>query len=121
MTSSNPNDESVDLSMISSNMLEGMKVSETVTPDMSAEVIGGVVDLELREARVKEPGVPEFNFLVQGGIMAFRMPTINTIITNMSQAWNTGYLTVSSVFSPSLILSVKIFLLTNLEQLIDNT
>jgi TonB-dependent receptor len=67
LTSSNPNDESVDLSMISSNMLEGMEVSETVTPDMSAEVIGGVVNLELREARVKVPGVPEFGFLVQGG------------------------------------------------------
>jgi TonB-dependent receptor len=67
LTSSNQNDESVDLSMVSSNMLEGMKVSETVTPDMSAEVIGGVVDLQLREARVKEPGVPEFRLLAQGG------------------------------------------------------
>jgi TonB-dependent receptor len=67
LTSSNPNDESVDLSMISSNMLEGMEVKKTVTPDMDADVIGGVVNLELREAKVQQPGVAQFNFLLQGG------------------------------------------------------
>jgi TonB-dependent receptor len=70
LTSSNPNDESVDLSMVSSNMLEGMKVSETVTPDMSAEVIGGTVDLQLREARATETGAPRFGLLAQGGYNA---------------------------------------------------
>ncbi len=70
LTSSNPNNASVDLSMISSNMLEGMEVKKTVTPDMDASVIGGVVDLELREAKVKVPGVPEFGVLVQGGYNA---------------------------------------------------
>jgi len=67
LTSSNPNNESVDLSMISSNMLESMEVIKTVTPDMNADVIGGVVNLELREARIKKPGVPVLSFVVQGG------------------------------------------------------
>ena len=67
LTSSNPNDQSVDLSMISSNMLEGMEVKKTVTPDMDANVIGGVVNLELREAQVKTPGVPVYGFVIQGG------------------------------------------------------
>ncbi|MHB8578890.1 MAG: TonB-dependent receptor [Ignavibacteriaceae bacterium] len=70
LTSSNPNDQSVDLSMISSNMLEGMEIKKTVTPDMDANVIGGVVNLELREAHVKTPGVPQFGLLAQGGYNA---------------------------------------------------
>lgn len=70
LTSSNPDNQSVDLSMISSNMLEGMEVKKTVTPDMDANVIGGVVNLELREARTKYPGVPVFGLLVQGGYNA---------------------------------------------------
>ncbi len=67
MASSNPNDRSTDLSMISSNMLEGIQVSKTVTPDMDADVIGGTVNFELREAKVAVPGVPKFGLLVQGG------------------------------------------------------
>ncbi len=67
MTSSDPNNRSVDLSMISSNMLEGIEVKKTVTPDMDANVIGGVVNFELREAQVTTPGVPQFNLLAQGG------------------------------------------------------
>ncbi len=67
VNSSNQNNSSVDLSMISSNMLEGMEVKKTVTPDMDADVIGGVVNLELREAHVVKPGVPEFNLTAQGG------------------------------------------------------
>jgi len=70
LTSSNPNDESVDLSMISSNMLEGMEVKKTVTPDMDANVIGGTVNLELREAHVRTPGVPVYGILAQGGYNA---------------------------------------------------
>jgi TonB-dependent receptor len=67
LTSSNPNDESIDLSMISSNMLAGMEVAKTVTPDMDADVVGGTINLELREAQVKEPGVPQFGLVLQGG------------------------------------------------------
>lgn len=66
MSSSDPNNRSTDLSMISSNMLEGIQVSKTVTPDMDADVIGGTVNFELREARVKQSGVPQFGLLVQG-------------------------------------------------------
>ncbi|MGO9481629.1 MAG: TonB-dependent receptor [Candidatus Kryptoniota bacterium] len=61
---------SVDLSMISSDMLESMEVKKTVTPDMDADVIGGVVNLELREAHVEAPGVPIFNLTGQGGYNA---------------------------------------------------
>ena len=67
MASSNPDDRSTDLSMISSNMLEGIQVAKTVTPDMDANVIGGTVDFELREAQVNKPGVPVYGLLVQGG------------------------------------------------------
>lgn len=67
MSSSNPDNRSTDLSMISSNMLEGIQVSKTVTPDMDADVLGGVVNFELRQAKVKEPGVIQFGLLVQGG------------------------------------------------------
>lgn len=66
LSSSTANDRGADLSMISSNMLEGIQVSKTVTPDMDANVIGGVVNFELREARVKNPGVPDINILTQG-------------------------------------------------------
>lgn len=58
LTSSNPDNASIDLSMISSNMLEGMEVKKTVTPDMNADVIGGTVNLELREAKVSPTGKP---------------------------------------------------------------
>jgi TonB-dependent receptor len=67
MGSSDPNDRSTDLSMISPYMLEGIEVAKTVTPDMDADVIGGVVNFNMREAQVKETGVPEFNLLIQGG------------------------------------------------------
>lgn len=67
MASSNPDDRSTDLSGISSNMLEGIKVYKTVTPDMDANVIGGTVDFDLRDAHLGKPGTPQFNLLVQGG------------------------------------------------------
>ncbi len=67
MGASNPNDRSTNLSMLSSNMLEGIQVSKTVTPDMDANVIGGVVNFDMREAEVKKPGEPQYSLLVQGG------------------------------------------------------
>lgn len=66
MSSSNPDNRGTDLSMISSNMLDGIEVSKTVTPDMDADVFGGVVNFELRQAKVKEPGVMQFGLLLQG-------------------------------------------------------
>lgn len=67
MGSSDAGTRSVDLSMISSNMLEGIEVSKTVTPDMDASVLGGTVNFEMREAKVDRPGVPKIGLLVQGG------------------------------------------------------
>ncbi len=67
MSGSDPANRSTDLSMISSNMLEGIEVSKTVTPDMDANVIGGVVNFELKEARVGDKGKGQFGLMAQGG------------------------------------------------------
>jgi TonB-dependent receptor len=56
-------DRSVDLSLISSNMLDGIVLKKVVTPDMDADVLGGTVDLRLREA----PSGLKFNASAQGG------------------------------------------------------
>ena len=66
MAGSDASDRSVDLSMISSNMLERIDVSKTVTPDMDANVVGGVVNYDLRQASGDNPGVPKFTLLAQG-------------------------------------------------------
>jgi len=41
---------SVDLSMISSNMLSAIEVSKSLTPDMEANAIGGAVNMKLKDA-----------------------------------------------------------------------
>lgn len=41
---------SVDLSMISPNMLGGIELTKANTPDLDADAIGGTVDLQLRQA-----------------------------------------------------------------------
>lgn len=56
-------DRSVDLSLISSNMLSGIEVMKAITPDMDADAIGGAVDLKLREA----PEKLMLDVLAQGG------------------------------------------------------
>ncbi len=56
-------DRSVDLSLISSNMLDGIVLKKVITPDMDADVLGGTVDLRLREA----PSKLELNVTAQGG------------------------------------------------------
>lgn len=43
-------DRSVDLSLVSSNMLDGIEVTKALTPDKDADAIGGTVDLRLRTA-----------------------------------------------------------------------
>jgi TonB-dependent receptor len=43
-------DRSVDLSMVSSYMIKSISVYKTLTPDMNADAIGGVVNMDLREA-----------------------------------------------------------------------
>ncbi len=66
MSSSNPQDRGSDLSTISSNMLEGIQVSKSMTADMDADVIGGTVNFNLKEAKANTGYIPLFNFLVQG-------------------------------------------------------
>jgi TonB-dependent receptor len=67
-------DRGADLSMISSNMLGGIKVTKAITPDMDAAVIGGVVDFALRKAVRSESNadgqgrwLPFLEFKAQGG------------------------------------------------------
>ena len=67
MSSSNAFDRSQDLSSISSNMLEGISVSKSVTADMDADVIGGTINFQLHEAKIRNSTSPLVNFLLQGG------------------------------------------------------
>lgn len=55
-------DRSVGLSNISNEMLEGIVLSKTLTPDMDADALGGTVNLTLKEAA---EGL-HFNALAQG-------------------------------------------------------
>ncbi|MDP4196565.1 MAG: TonB-dependent receptor [Bacteroidota bacterium] len=63
MAATDPSDRSVDLSMISSYMLEGIEVTKAITPDMDANAIGGTVNFKLRQA----PSGLKYDFLLQGG------------------------------------------------------
>ena len=56
-------DRSVDLSLVSSNMLDGIILKKSNTPDMDADVLGGTVDLKLKEASPKL----HYNLSAQGG------------------------------------------------------
>jgi TonB-dependent receptor len=67
MAGTSSTDRSTDLSMISSNMLSGIEVYKTLTPDMDAAVLGGVVNFTVREAEKSATGAPRFGFLAQGG------------------------------------------------------
>ena len=62
----NPGGRAVDLSMISSNSLEGIEVYKTVTPDMDAAVLGGTVNFAIREAKGTPSGAPSLSLLAQG-------------------------------------------------------
>lgn len=61
--STGADDRSVDLSLISSNMLDGIEVKKAITPDMDADAIAGSVDLKLRDA----PQGLHFDVQAQGG------------------------------------------------------
>ena len=56
------NSRGSDLGIISANMLSGIEVYKTLTPDMDADAIGGVVNLRFREAR---PGL-QYSITAQG-------------------------------------------------------
>ncbi len=49
--SASESDRSTDLSMISSEMLAGVEVYKSPTPDMDGEAVGGTVNLNLRKAK----------------------------------------------------------------------
>jgi TonB-dependent receptor len=66
MAASNPSDRSADLSMISSNMLEGIEVFKTVTADQDADVLGGTVNFKIRGAQGGKKGLG-INLLAQQG------------------------------------------------------
>lgn len=60
MPSNSGTDRSVDLSLISPELLDGIEVFKSPLPDMDAEAVGGTVNLRLRKAP------KEFKFLVKG-------------------------------------------------------
>ena len=61
-----PGGRGVDMSMISSNSLEGIELYKTVTPDMDAGVLGGVVNFDIREAKGTATGGTSVTLLAQG-------------------------------------------------------
>jgi len=56
-------DRSVDLSLISSNILDGIELKKANTPDMDADALGGTIDLRLKEA----PEGLQASAMLQGG------------------------------------------------------
>ncbi len=69
MPSTDTNNRSVDLSLISSGMLDGIEVTKALTPDKDADALGGTVDLKLRNA---PEGGWAGNIQVQGGYTALQ-------------------------------------------------
>jgi TonB-dependent receptor len=67
MAATNTTDRGTDLSMISQNMLEGIEVFKTATPDLDAAFLGGVVNFQIRKPRPSVTGAPSFGLLAQGG------------------------------------------------------
>ena len=63
LPSTDGNERSVDLSLVSSNILDGIEVRKAITPDMDGDAIGGNVDLRLRNA----PSGPHLDLLAQTG------------------------------------------------------
>jgi len=66
MSSSNANDRSADLSMISPYSLDGIEVSKSVTPDQDPDVLGGTVNFRMKEAATEKSGLG-LSLIGQGG------------------------------------------------------
>ncbi len=62
LASTDADDRSTDLSMISQYMLEGIEVTKAGTPDQEADVLGGTVNFKLKKAK---PGI-HGNVVTQG-------------------------------------------------------
>ncbi len=63
LPSTDGNERSVDLSLVSSNVLDGIEVRKAITPDQDGDAIGGTINLRLRSA----PSRPQVDLLAQGG------------------------------------------------------
>jgi TonB-dependent receptor len=63
LPATNNQDRSVDLSLVASNLLDGIEVKKANTPDMDADALGGTIDLRLKEA----PEGYQLNGGLQGG------------------------------------------------------
>ncbi|MFZ5972158.1 MAG: TonB-dependent receptor [Bacteroidota bacterium] len=61
--STDPNDRSVDLSMVSPSMLEGIEVYKAARPDQDGDAIGGTVNFGLQKANAD----PDVQLNLQGG------------------------------------------------------
>lgn len=68
LPSTDGSERSVDLSLVSSNVLDGIEVRKAITPDMDGDAIGGTIDLRLRSA----PSRPQLDLLAQGGYTALQ-------------------------------------------------
>jgi hypothetical protein len=68
MASTDSDDRSTDLSMISQYMIEGIEVTKAATPDKDADVLGGTVDLKIKKA----PEGFKYNLIAQGSNNALR-------------------------------------------------
>lgn len=79
--SNDPNDKSVDLSMISPELLQGIEVYKSPTPDMDAEAVGGTINLLLNKAAE----IPQLRINASGGYSALRSDFGNY---NFSLAYN---------------------------------
>ena len=62
LASTDPDNRSTDLSMISQYMLEGIEVTKAGTPDQEGDVLGGTVNFKLKKA----PSGLHGNFVTQG-------------------------------------------------------
>ncbi len=68
LPATNDQDRSVDMSLISSNLLDAISVKKANTPDMDADALGGTVDLHLKEA----PQGLHADATAQGGYSSLR-------------------------------------------------
>lgn len=68
LPSTDTQNRSVDLSLVSSNMLDGIEVTKAITPDKDADAIGGTIDLKIRNA---SEGLSA-DFQLQGGYTALQ-------------------------------------------------
>jgi TonB-dependent receptor len=99
MSSTNYQDRSIDLSILSDNLVDGVEVSKTLRPDMDADALGGTVNMTLKTAM---PGL-RYNFWGNGGY------------TNEVKSYN-NYKFVGSISDRFLNDKVGILLQGNIEE-----